>query len=728
MNENSDNTVMLEEEESAFGFNELWQLFLSKWYWILLSMVACLFVAGLYLWFTPNTLTVNGKIEIIDKSKKGGGMSAGLAMLNSLPINLGTSIGGGAGSSESEKEIILSNTLVRNVVKELGLYTEYRLSNWGRKKLLYQNNPVEVTLDEAHVTWLDAELPLYSHQILLTITKSDKGYSVEPTLVENKEETDLPAQTFATLPATLKTEAGNLTLKENKLPARQAKAYEGSYTLQVTITPPTKVATAFIARTTLEPPSKTVMNILEVSLTEENQMRGIDFISHLVDAYNQRANDEKNEEAMKTDEFVNARLAKIDAELGSSDAAWENSKKSFQITTPEVSAQEAMTKKSLYETQLVNIGVQLQLQNYMKEFVDNPANLFELIPVKASLTDDDIPSSGDAVPMISRHNSLVNQRKGLLMSMSEQAPQVQRITHQIEALHPNIQTAMERDRQAILIRKQNVEREYGKYMDRVSAAPQMERVLTEIGRERNIKQGVYLLMLQKREETAMQLANTTDRGRLIDPPAADPKSGKPNKTMLLLGSLILGAILPMGIFCLLQWFKTKIDTRQELEAISRRPVLADIPQSDSDEAIHNLRTNLLLNLKENQKTILVASQNEADGKTFIARHLSESLNAIGKKTLLINANLRTGDSSLKHPADVLASESFAKEVAEAKSANDYVIFDSPALGKYCDALQLTSFADATLYVVKAGQTAKTAIASINTDKKLPNVMFVLNNK
>ena len=728
MNENSDNTVMLEEEESAFDFNDLWQLFLSKWYWILLSMVACLFVAGLYLWFTPNTLTVNGKIEIIDKSKKGGGMSAGLAMLNSLPINLGTSIGGGAGSSESEKEIILSNTLVRNVVKELGLYTEYRLSNWGRKKLLYQNNPVEVTLDEAHVTWLDAELPLYSHQILLTITKSDKGYTVEPTLVENKEETDLPAQTFATLPATLKTEAGNLTLKENKLPARQAKAYEGSYTLQVTITPPTKVATNFIARTTLEPPSKTVMNILEVSLTEENQMRGIDFISHLVDAYNQRANDEKNEEAMKTDEFVNSRLAKIDAELGSSDAAWENSKKSFQITTPEVSAQEAMTKKSLYETQLVNIGVQLQLQNYMKEFVDNPANLFELIPVKASLTDDDIPSSGDAVPMISRHNSLVNQRKGLLMSMSEQAPQVQRITHQIEALHPNIQTAMERDRQAILIRKQNVEREYGKYMDRVSAAPQMERVLTEIGRERNIKQGVYLLMLQKREETAMQLANTTDRGRLIDPPAADPKSGKPNKKMLLLGSLILGAILPMGIFYLLQMFKTKIDTRQELEAISRRPVLADIPQSDSDEAIHNLRTNLLLNLKENQKTILVASQNEADGKTFIARHLSESLNAIGKKTLLINANLRTGDSSLKHPADVLASESFAKEVAEAKSANDYVILDSPALGKYCDALQLTSFADATLYVVKAGQTAKTAISSINTDKKLPNVMFVLNNK
>ena len=213
--------------------------------------------------------------------------------------------------------------------------------------------------------WLDNELPLTFHQIKLTIEKSASGYTVEPTLVEGKEKTDLPAQTFATLPATLKTDAGTLTLTENKLPAKQAKAYEGNYTLKVTITPPTTVANAFIGRTTLEPPSKKVMNMLCLSLTDENLMRGIDFINHLVEAYNQRANDEKNEEAMKTDEFVNARLAKIDAELGSSDAAWESTKKDFQITTPEVDAEEVMTKKSLYETQLVEIGTQLQLHDYL---------------------------------------------------------------------------------------------------------------------------------------------------------------------------------------------------------------------------------------------------------------------------------------------------------------------------------------------------------------------------
>ena len=290
-------------------------------------------------------------------------------------MGLGSSLGGAmgaAGSIDSEKEIILSNSLVTKVVKDLGLYTEYRLSKWGRKTLLYQNSPVEVSLDVAHVTWLDTELPLYFHQIKLTISKDAEGYTVEPTLVENKEETDLPEQTFATLPATIKTEAGTLTFKENKLPARLAKPYEGSYTLKVTITPPVTVANDFIKRTSFEAPNKKVTNMANISLTDENVLRGIDYVNALVGAYNQRANDEKNEEARKTDEFVNARLAMVDAELGSSDAAWENTKKNFQITDPQVDAAEVMTKKGEYEAQMVSFGTQIQLQDYLNEYINNP--------------------------------------------------------------------------------------------------------------------------------------------------------------------------------------------------------------------------------------------------------------------------------------------------------------------------------------------------------------------
>ena len=738
MNENVNNPVMLEEEEASFDFLQLWTLFKSHWKWFPISIVLCLLIAGVYLFFTAPTVTVTGKMEIIDKSKKGGGMSAGMAMLNNLPLGLGSSLGGSLGGSlgiDAEKEILTSNTLVRNVVKDLNLYTEYRLSKWGRKTLLYQNNPLTVSLDPAHVEWLDSELPLTFHQIKLTIEKSASGYTVEPTLIEGKEKTDLPAQTFATLPATLKTDAGTLTLTENKLPAKQAKAYEGNYTLKVTITPPTTVANAFIGRTTLEPPSKKVMNMLNISLTDENLLRGIDFVNHLVKVYNQRANDEKNEEAMKTDEFVNARLAKIDAELGSSDAAWENTKKDFQITTPEVDAEEVMTKKSLYETQLVEIGTQLQLHDYLSEFVNDPANLFEFVPLSLGASGGDKKEGAvgtQNASLIQQHNSLVNQRKDLLKSMSEMAPQVQRLTESIRELQPNIKMAMKRDRESILMKKSAVEREYGKYMGRVGSAPKMERVLTEIGRQREIKQGVYLLMLQKREETAMELANTTDKGKLIDPPAVDPASSKPQKKMVLLVALFLGALLPAGILYLLQMFKQTIDTRAELESLTRLPIIGEIPSTNSDDALRTLRTNLLLNLKAPQKTILVTSATPAAGKTFLAQHLAATLTAIGKKALYINADLRNPSVSSvlmskdSHPADILASADFAQQLKAAQASNDYVILDSPALGEYTDAYQLASFADATIYIVHSGKTPKSAIESLTKAPQLPNVMFVLN--
>ena len=722
MNENNNNVVMLEEEESAFDFRQLGQLCLSNWYWILGSMVACVLIAGIYLWFATSTVTVTGKMEIIDKSKKGSGMSAGLAMLNSLPMGLGSSLGGAvAGSVDAEKEIILSNSLVTKVVKDLGLYTEYRLSKWGRKTLLYQNNPVEVSLDEAHVAWLDTELPLYFHQIKLTISKDAEGYTVEPTLVEGKEETDLPEQTFATLPATIKTEAGTLTIKENKLPARLAKPYEGSYTLKLTITPPTQVANAFIGRTIFEAVDKKVTNIAKISLADENVLRGIDYVNALVDAYNQRANDEKNAEARKTDEFVNARLAMVDAELGSSDAAWENSKKNFQITDPQVDAEEVMTKKGEYEAQMVSFGTQIQLQDYLNEYINNPANLYELIPVNVGVY------GGDALPMVSQHNALINQRRELLKSVSEKSPMVQKLTQSIQELHPNIQTAMKRDRQSLMIKKNTVESQYNKYMGRVSSAPKQERVLTEIGRQREIKQAVFLLMLQKREETAMELANITDKGKLIDPPAPEPGSNKPQKKIVLLVALFLGALLPVGILYLLQMLKTKIDTRQELESATKLPILAELAPASADEAIRTLRTNLLLNIKENQKVLLIASANKGDGKSFVAKKLEESMVAIGKSVALINGDMRSLSLSKgQHAADILASPAFAKEVATAKSSNDFVILDSPAMGEYNDALQLASYADATLYVVKAGKTQKADVETLNSNNNIPKPLIVFN--
>ena len=740
MNENNVNSVRPQVRPQAVApmidLKQLWTLTVINWHWIVASVIACGLLAVLYLWFTPTKVSVTGKMEIIDKSKKGSSLSAGMAMLNSLPMGLGNALGGSLGGSagiDSEKEILMSNSLVTNVVKDLGLYTEYRLSEWGRKTLLYQDQPVNVSLDPAHVEWLDAELPLYFHQIKLTITKDSKGYTVETTLKENKEKTYLPDQTFASLPATIKTDAGVLTLTENvALTKRQSEKFQNGYTLKVVINPPTEAAVAFVEKLSIEPPSKKVNNILNISLVDENVVRGIDFINHLVEAYNQRANDEKNEEARKTDEFVNARLAKVDAELGSSDADWEKYKKQFQITDPSVDAQEVMTKKSAYETQLVEIGTLLQLHDYLNDYINDPANLYEIIPLSAGSSamvskagDDNNGVASQSASLIAKHNALVSERRDFLKSMSERAPQVERLTQSIQELHPIIQTAMKRGRQSILMKRSNVEREYSKYMGRVGNAPQQERVLTEIGRQREIKQGVYLIMLQKREETAMELANVTDKGKLIETTTLVKNSAKPKKKMVFMAALFFGILLSLGFFYFKDLLKLKVEKPRDLSSISKSPLIGSIPLSDQGEAIRSLRTNLLAGLEAGQKVILIASDSEGDGKTYLAKQLVDSLNAIGKKALYVNADLR-GTVSGSHPADILAGADFAKQMADAKVNNDYVIIDSPALGKYNDANQLANFADATCYVVKPGSTSKSAIAKLKNNSCLPNVKFIIN--
>ena len=740
MNDNRVNSVRPQVRPQAVApmidLKQLWSLAVINWHWIVVSVISCGLLAVLYLWFTPTTVSVTGKMEIIDKSKKGGGLSAGMAMLNSLPMGLGSAIGGSLGGSagiESEKEILTSNSLVTNVVKDLSLYTEYRLSRWGRKTLLYQDQPVNVSLDSAHVEWLDAELPLYFHQIKLTITKDSKGYTVETMLKENKEKTYLPDQTFAYLPATIKTDAGVLTLTENMaLTKRQSEKFQNGYTLKVIINPPTEAAAAFVAKLGIEPPSKKVTNILNISLVDENVMRGIDFVNHLVEAYNQRANDDKNEEALKTDEFVNARLAKVDAELGSSDADWEKYKKQFQITDPSVDAQEVMAKKSAYETQLVEIGTQLQLHDYLNDYINDPANLYEVIPLSLGASNvsaksgDNSAVATQSASLISQHNGYVSRRRDLLKSMSDKAPQVERLTQSIQELHPVIQTAMKRDRQSILMKRSNVEREYGRYMGRVGNAPQQERVLTEIGRQREIKQGVYLIMLQKREETAMELANVTDKGKFIDEPTVIRNSSKPQKKMVLLAAIFLGLLLPIFILYIRQLLNVKVESPRDLGSISKSPLIGSIPLSDQGDAIRNLRTNLLAALEEGQKVILMASDAEGDGKTYLAKQLVDSLAAIGKKAFYLNADLRSLSMSKGHPLDVLASADFAKQIADAKAANDYVIIDTPAIGKYNDAYQIAQFADVTCYVVKPGSTSKSTIEKLRKDSRIPNVKFIIN--
>ena len=723
MIENEMNSMEFQEEEAPlFDFKQLWMLFVLNWRWFIASVVACVMIAFVYLWFRPNPVIVSSNMQILGEAKQGGGSAAAVSKaLNALPVSLGSSVSTGSEGIETVKRMLTSTTLIRDVVKDLGLYAEYSIDSWGRNYILYKTQPIVVTLDPAHLKWFDDEMLTAYHHIDLSIHKKGDGYHVAAIA----DGVELPEQTYKSLPANIKTDIGTLTIAANpQLNAQQAAAYAGGFKINVSVVPPKAMAARLAGAMAVEPPFRNVSDVVAISIQEDNYLRGIEFINDLVDRYNKRINEQKDEEVRKNEEFVNERLAKLDIELGSSDADWENYKRSHQILDAESESSNVSSKKTEYEDELMGIDLDLTMHDYQSDYINNPNNIFKIFTQEFASTDE---GDGDASsdPNIDRHNELVNQRNDLLRSMSEKAPQIQILNEKIRELQPTIQTSLARKRESMLIKRKMKEREYRKTMDRFSRAPRIEREMTDIERQREIKQGVYISMLQKREEIAADLARSMKKGQLID----DPMIGGVPQTkqeFVLLGAVLLGLILPMGILFLFQMLKSKIDTKQELEEISKLPILSEVFLTNNDDAIRTLRTNLLYKLKEDQKVIMLASYSKGDGKTYLAQRLVDSLTQIGKKAQYLNLNLREDRSKAAQAADLLAGADVAKQIESLKTANDYLILDTPEMSKYADVYQVAQFADATIFVVKAESTDKSAVKAIAQDARILSPMLVLN--
>lgn len=737
MIENEMNSMEFQEEEAPlFDFKQLWMLFVLNWRWFIASVVACVMIAFVYLWFRPNPVIVSSNMQILGESKGGGGASAAAKALGALPVSLGSSISTGSEGIETVKRMLTSTTLIKDVVKDLGLYAEYSVDSWGRNYILYKTQPIVVTLDPAHLKWFDEEMLTAYHHIDLTIHKKNDGYYVAAIA----DGVGLPEQTFKALPATVKTDVGSVTIEANpQLNAQQAAAYAGDFKINVSVVPPKAMAARLAGAMAVEPPFKNVSDVVTISIQEDNYLRGIEFINALVDRYNKRINEQKDEEVRRNEEFVNGRLAKIDMELGSSDADWQHYKEDKKIISPESEAEIVMTKKETAEMTLLDMDVQLALHDYQVEYISDPANLYKVFPEASnggssassssfggsSGASAGVAAGGQSSSSIGRHNDLVIQRDDMLKSMSEKAPQIQRINEKIKELQPTILLELGRKRQQLLIQRRPIEGEYSKAVDRFSKAPKMEREMTDIERKREIKQGVYISMLQKREEVAADLARNMKKGQLIDDPRIGG-AGQVKPELVLLGALLLGFLLPIGILILFQMLKSKIDAKKELEEIAKLPILSEVFLTNNDDAIRALRTNLLFNLKGGQKVIMMASRDKGDGKTYLAQRLVDSLTLIGKKAKYLNLNLREDRAKAAQAADLLAGVDVAKQVESLKTANDYLILDTPEMAKYADVYQVAQFADATIFVVKAESTDKSAVKAIAKDARIPSPMLVLN--
>lgn len=764
------------DEQSWFSFQNIFATLILNWQWFLLTMFIFLCGAFIYLRYTTPTYSVSARVLIKEDKNSRRSNTNMLASMQDLGF-MTNSVG-----LENEMEILQSNLLLRDAVMDMKLYVEYFHKGYVKRGLVYGTQPINVDLDSVSLNTLDQLLLDETHSMELSITRKNQDIIVTGTLFNNGKSSGSFTKEIKKLPATCLTEYGRLTFTKNMV--AKADSLEGTWI--VSIVPPMSVARKYLSAMSVAATSKQT-DIAEITLKDANYKRGIDFLRALVVCYNRQANADKNEIAMLTEKFINERIEKINDELGSTESKLQNYKKANELIDLQMDATQSLQMTNQYSTKLTEATSQIQLLDYLREFVENPANQYNIIPSNVGMTD------AASMALITNYNQCVQERNRFLQTASSHAPQVQTLTATLDQLQTSIHSALTQARRTAEIKRKSIQDEYIKYQSRIGRSPEQERVLTEIGRQQDVRSGLYLMLLQKREENSISLAATVDKGKLIDNPQFDGLVS-PKRAIILLAALVLGFALPLCVLFLLSFFRYRIEGREDVMKLTTLPIVADVPvASDSvkttagivvqanknnqiDEIFRSLRTNIQFMMKENEKVILFTSSTSGEGKTFLAANLAVSFALLGKKVILCGLDIRKpalgklfnlsdrkiGATALlvknsvtledvrsqvcasgvndnldlllagptpPNPTELLARQNLEDTIEILKQQYDYIILDTAPVGLVSDTLQIAKFTNVSCYVCRADYTPKANIGVVNgltKENKLPNTCIILN--
>ena len=763
MKENPYENNMNEQDEEKINYQELLFRYIIHWPWFVASVLVCLIGAWVYLHFQTPVYQVSASIMIKDDKKGSGSTDLG---------NLG--IGGVITSTQgidNEIEVLRSKTILKEVVNNLELYITYYDEDEFPEKELYQTSPVIVNLTAQEADKLPGSA-------LLAMKLSPEGV-LDVNLKVGLNEYN---QRFEKLPAVLPTDAGTFgfALKDS-LSGGQMEGHKGERHIRAVVSRPFGVAKGYQGALSIAPTSRTT-SVAVVSLMNTNIQRARDFINKLMEMYNRNTNNDKNEVAEKTREFINERIKIIDEELGSTEDKLEAFKRNAGLTDISSDAQLAVSGNAEYEKRRVDNGTQINLVRDLIKYINNPLNEYELLPGNIGLSDAGLTTQ------IGRYNELIIERKRLLRTSTESNPMIVNLDTSIRAMKSNVQAAINGTLQGLLIVKADLEREAGRFSRRISDAPGQERQYVSIARQQEIKAGLYLMLLQKREENAITLAATANNAKIIDEPVATggPLSPKPN--MIYMIALVLGVGMPVGVIFLIGLTKFKIEGRGDVEKLTRLPIVGDVPLTNEkagsiavfenqntlmSETFRHIRTNLQFMLENDQKVILVTSTVSGEGKSFISSNLAISLSLLGKKVVIVGLDIRKpglnkifniprkeqgitqylsnpeknlmdfvqpsdvsknlyilpGGIVPPNPTELLARDGLDKAIETLKKNFDYVILDTAPAGMVTDTLLVGRVADLSVYVCRADYSRKAEFTLINelaADNKLPNICTIIN--
>lgn len=728
---------------------------LKNWYWILLSCI--LFGAwGVYTYLsTTPRHTVDAKIMI--RTSDSDSPLPQMEMLAMMGM-------GGMKQVEDEVAILTSRDILTQVVRDLDLQNEYRKKRKLRWEGQYPSHDLVMVYPE---TFLDT----IKRTVRLEMKVRKNDYLVK---VRYGQRWNFSRHKVKDVTVPFETCAGKIAINFNK-PLEKGDKYR-------VVTMPMLPAVDKYTQTIAASPLKKESNVIVISTSTDMPQRAIDFINKEIDFYNLDAVVDKNIMASNTAAFIEERLRLIEDELAVAESNLEQYKERNGIVDLITEAELYLHEGSEYKKQAVEIETQLNLVKYIGEYVSDETNKNSLIPANLGIEDPAL------IALVTEYNQLLLNRMRVQRTATTNNPVLSQMDLQLAVLRENIISSISSISNTLSIAKENIDKQFGKIESMRYGLPSQERQFVEVVRTKELKEQLYLFLYEKREENALTLASTVMPAKVIATPQMNPTPSAPNLKMIAMICLVLGVCFPIGIIYLYHFFNNKIsDDSKDLERRIKVPFGGVLVQnhhgehvavregvnSASAELFRLLRTNIHFMLPPNTSNpvILVTSNINGEGKSYVATNMAMSLALLGKKVALVGLDIRKpmlaqylnlpsqglltsylsdSDYTLEdvtipsgtpgldilpagivppNPNELLMGERLDQLFAELRQRYDYIVVDSAPVALISDTFQLNRVADMTVYVCRARYTTFDLIDFLNNvheQKRLPNIVTVLN--
>jgi len=745
-----------DDGDDEINLREVFEKYSYHWKWFLFGLILALGLAYAYLHYIQNKYEVTSTIFIEDKDS--GGMPSELEAFSDLGI-----LGGGKKKSIiNETGVLKSRTLIKRVVKDLGIHiTYFKEGSIVNKELYGEDIPFKVNffIKDSILQKMDTLF-----KILAQSKSKYEVYNADDELIKT-----------AVFGKNVKTGFGEV----NITPFDVDNIKIGERVI-VKISPVKKVANAYRKKIKIEEETKK-SSLLVLSLTDEIKQKAQDILDNLVLQYNNDAIAYKSLISENTDQFINDRIKDISVDLTRVDKGVEDFKTKNKLTDITTEAGLDLQSNAELQRRIIELNTQMKTVEFIQTHIRN--NKESLIPANLGIKDAATNNN------TSVYNRLLLERNRIIKGSSKLNPTVVNLDAQLATLRQSIEQSLVNLRSSLSFSLSEAKNQEYRINSKRKIAPQQEREFQDIKRKQQIIEALYLYLLKKREENAISLGIPVPNAKIIDKADGSilPVSPKPMQVYLIGG--ILGLLIPFIVISIRSLLDNMVHSYDDVEAVVKAPIIGDIPKTSSKkkviisdqnnsniaESFRLLRTNvnfMLSGAKDEAKSVFVTSTLSGEGKTFVAINLASSLALLDKRVLLIGADIRKPKVAIylniqpgkglthylmdrnmevsdviihnnetkidiidsgeipPNPSELLLNGRFENVLSYAKQHYDYIIVDTAPVNMVTDTLLLGDHADLFIYVVRAEYLDKRMLKVPQTmfeNKRLPNMAMLIND-